>query len=124
MSIQKMARGPVMLIDREFNIPLFNADKQMYVCIDVIEIATSPGGKDYNIMLSEVKGLNYSVPERVDVNMFIPTTDANGELAHITMNEIRTNGRDIKLAQTLTPKENITTLEGLKKVFYQMAKKM
>ena len=124
MSIQKMARGPVMLIDREFNIPLFNADKQMYVCINVSEIATSPGGKDYNIMLSEVKGLNYSVPERVDVNMFIPTTDANGELAHITMNEVDPKRGDIKLAQTLTPKENITTLEGLKKVFYKMAKKM
>ena len=124
MSIEKMARGPVMLIDREFNIPLFNANKQMYVCTDVTEIATSPGGKDYNIMLSEVKGLNYSVPERVDVNMFIPTTDANGELAHITMNEVDPKRGDIKLAQTLTPKENITTLEGLKKVFYEMAKKM
>ena len=122
MSIQKMARGPVMLIDREFNIPLFNADKQMYLCIDVSEIATSPGGKDYNIMLSEVKQ-NYSVPERVDINLFIPT-DGNGGLAHVTMNEIRTNGRDIKLAQTLTPKENITTLAGLKKIFYEMAKKM
>ena len=124
MSIQKMARGPVMLIDREFNIPLFNAHKQMYVCIDVTEIATSPGGKDYNIMLSEVKGLNYSVPERVDVNMFIPTTDANGELAHITMNEVDPKRGDIKLANTTTHKKNITTLEGLKKVFYEMGKKM
>ena len=96
MSIQKMARGPVMLIDREFNIPLFNADKQMYLCIGVSEIATSPGGKDYNISLSEVKQ-NYAVPERVDINLFIPT-DGNGGLAHVTMNEIRTNGRDIKLA--------------------------
>lgn len=122
MSIQKMARGPVMLIDREFNIPLFNAETQMYTCIDVSEIATSPGGKDYNISLSEVKQ-NYSVPERVDINLFIPT-DGNGGLAHVTINEIRPNGNDIKLAQTLTPKENITTLEGLKKVFYEMAKKM
>ena len=122
MSIQKMARGPVMLIDREFNIPLFNAETQMYVCTDVSEIATSPGGKDYTIHFSEVKQ-KYSVPERVEINLFIPT-DGNGGLAHVTMNEIRTNGRDIKLAQTLTPKENITTLEGLKKVFYEMAKKM
>lgn len=122
MSIQKMARGPVMLIDREFNIPLFNAETQMYTCIDVSEIATSPGGKDYNISLSEVKQ-NYSVPERVDINLFIPT-DGNGGLAHVTINEIRPNGNDIKLAQTLTPKENITTLEGLKKIFYEMAKKM
>ena len=122
MSIQKMARGPVMLIDREFNIPLFNAETQMYLCIDVSEIASSPGGKDYNISLSEVKQ-NYAVPERVDINLFIPT-DGNGGLAHVTMNEIRTTGRDIKLAQTLTPKENITTLAGLKKTFYEMAKKM
>ena len=124
MSIQKMARGPVMLIDREFSIPLFAAHRQMYLCIDVSEIATSPGGKDYNIMLSEVKGLNYSVPERVDVNMFIPTTDANGELAHITINEVCPKRGDIKLGQTLTPKENITTLKGLKKIFYEMAKKI
>ena len=117
-------KSPNRLIDMEFNIPLFNADKQMYLCIDVSEIATSPGGKDYNIMLSEVKGLNYSVPERVDVNMFIPSTDANGELAHITMNEIDTKRGDIKLANTTTHKKNITTLEGLKKVFYEMGKKM
>ncbi len=121
--MRKMTKkSPNSLIDEEFNIPLFSADRQMYLCIDVSEIATSPGGKDYNIMLSEVKQ-NYSVPERVDINLFIPT-DGNGGLAHVTMNEIRTDGRDIKLAQTLTPKENITTLEGLKKVFYKMAKKM
>ena len=117
-------KSPNRLIDMEFNIPIFNADKQMYLCIDVSEIATSPGGKDYNIMLSEVKGLNYSVPERVDVNMFIPSTDANGELAHITMNEIDAKRGDIKLANTTTHKKNITTLEGLKKVFYEMGKKM
>ena len=117
-------KSPNRLIDMEFNIPLYNAAKQMYLCIDVSEIATSPGGKDYNIMLSEVKGLNYSVPERVDVNMFIPSTDANGELAHITMNEIDAKRGDIKLANTTTHKKNITTLEGLKKVFYEMGKKM
>ena len=121
--MRKMTKkNPNSLIDMEFNIPIFNAETQMYLCIDVSEIATSPGGKDYNISLSEVKQ-NYAVPERVDINLFIPT-DGNGGLAHVTMNEIRTNGRDIKLAQTLTPKENITTLAGLKKIFYQMAKKM
>jgi len=116
-------KSPNRLIDREFNIPLFNAETQMYLCIDVSEIASSPGGKDYTIYLSEVKQ-KYSVPERINIDLFIPTTDANGELAHVTMNEIRAKGNDIKLAQTLTPKKNITTLEGLKKIFYEMAKKM
>ena len=122
MSIEKMARGPVMLIDREFNIPLFNADKQMYLCTDVTEIATSPGGKDYNIMLSEIKGLNYNVPARVDVNLFIPI-DPSG-LVSLHMVEVDPKRGDIKLAKTLTAKEHISSLAGLKEVLYNMAKTM
>jgi hypothetical protein len=122
MSIQKMTRGPVMLIDREFNIPLFNAETQMYVCTDVSEIASSPSGKDYTIHFTEVKQ-KYSVPERVDIDLFVPS-DGNGGLAHVTINEVDPKRGDIKLGQILTPKENITTLEGLKKIFYEMAKKM
>ena len=117
-----MARQPVMLIDMEFNIPIFNADTQMYVCTDVSEIASSPGGKDYTISFSEIKQ-KYSVPERINIDLFVPI-DGNGGLAHVTMNEVHPKRGDVKLGQTLTPKENITTLEGLKKVFYEMAKKM
>lgn len=112
-------KNPNSLIDMEFNIPLFNAEKQMYLCIDVSEIATSPGGKDYNISLSEVKQ-NYSVPERVDVNMFIPT-DAGG-IASLLMVEVRPTGSDIKLAKWTTDKEHISSLAGLKEVLYNMAK--
>ena len=115
-------KSPNRLIDMEFNIPLFNADKQMYLCIDVSEIASSPGGKDYNLMLSEVKGLNYAVPERVDVNMFIPT-DAGG-IASLHMVEVRPTGSDIKLAKWTTDKEHISSLTGLKEVLYNMAKTM
>ena len=115
-------KSPNRLIDKVFNIPLFAADTQMYKCIDVSEIASSPGGKDYTISLSEIKQ-KYSVPERINIDLFVPI-DGNGGLAHVTMNEVHPKGNDIKLAQTLTPKENITTLEGLKKVFYEMAKKM
>lgn len=110
---------PNVLMGMEFNIPLFRADKQMYLCIDVSEIATSPGGKDYNIKLREIKGLNYAVPERVDVNMFIPTD--TGEYVHITMNEVDRNDLDIKLSQTLTSKEHISSLSGFKEVLYNMA---
>jgi len=118
----KKEKGAWMLVDKEFNIPVFNANTQMYKCIDVSEIASSPGGKDYTISLSEVKQ-QYSVPERINIDLFIPI-DGNGGLAHVTMNEVDPKRGDVKLGQTLTPKENITTLEGLKKVFYEMAKKM
>lgn len=117
-------KSPTYLKGLEFNIPLFNADKQMYLCTDVSEVGGSSLGKDYNISLSEIKGLNYSVPERVDIHLFIPNTDANGELAHITINEVNGRHGDYKLASRPTPKKDITTLGGLKKVFYEMASKM
>jgi hypothetical protein len=64
-------KSPNRLIDMEFNIPLFNADTQMYLCTNVDEVFTSGEGKDYNISLSEVKQ-KYSVPERIDISLFIP----------------------------------------------------
>lgn len=121
MSIQKMGRQPVMLIDREFNIPVFNADTQMYKCIDVSEIAWSPSGKDYTISFSEIKQ-KYAVPQRINIDLFIPTND--GELVSLHMVEVDPKRGDIKLAQTLTAKEHISSLIGLKEVFYNMAKKM
>jgi len=115
-------KSPSRLIDMEFNIPIFNADTQMYKCIDVSEIASSPGGKDYTISLSEVKQ-NYAVPERINIDMFIPTTDANGEPAHVTMNEVRTKG-DVVLTKVMVTKSKLSSLAGLKEVFYNMAKTM
>ena len=121
MSIQKMARGPVMLIDREFNIPLFNADTQMYVCTDVSEIASSPGGKDYTICLSEVKQ-KYAVPEKINIDLFIPT-DAGG-IASLHMIEVHPKRGDTELTKWTTDKEHISSLAGLKEVLYNMAKTM
>lgn len=123
MSIQKMARGPVMLIDREFNIPLFNADTQMYVCTDVSEIESSPTGKDYRISLSEIKQ-KYAVPERIDINLFIPTMDANGEPAHVIMNEVHPKRGDTVLTKVMVTKSKLSSLAGLKEVFYNMAKSL
>jgi hypothetical protein len=116
-------KSPNRLIDMEFNIPLFNAATQMYVCTDVSEIASSPGGKDYTLSLSEVKQ-NYSVPERITIDLFIPTTDANGEPAHVHMIEPRPKGRDVVLTKVMVTKSKLSSLGGLKKVFYNMAKSM
>jgi len=123
MSIQKMARQPVMLIDREFNIPVFNADTQMYLCTDVSEIASSPGGKDYTISFSEIKQ-KYAVPEIINIDLFIPTTDANGELAHVHMVEPTPKRGDIELASVMVNKSKLSSLAGLKEVLYNMAKTM
>ncbi len=121
--MKKMTKkGPQYLVGIEFNIPLFAADKQMYRCIDVSEIATSPGGKDYNIMLSEIKTLNYNVPERVDINLFVPVD--GGGMVRMHMVEVHPERGDLPLSNTITLKENISSLGKLKGIFYNMGKKI
>jgi hypothetical protein len=111
-------KSPNRLIDMEFNIPIFNADTQMYVCTDVSEIASSPGGKDYTISFSEIKQ-KYAVPERINIDMFIPSE--SGIPAHVIMNEVRPKG-DVVLTKVLVTKSKLSSLAGLKEVFYNMAK--
>jgi hypothetical protein len=121
--MKKMTKkGPQYLVGIEFNIPLFAAYKQMYRCIDVSEISTSPGGKDYNIMLSEIKTLNYSVPERVDINLFVPA-DGSG-MVRMHMVEVHPEHGDLPLSNTITLKENISSLGKLKQIFYNLGKKI
>ena len=114
-------KNPQYLVGIEFNIPLFNAEKQMYVCTSVNELALTQGGKDYLISLSEVKQ-SYSVPERITVSLFIPHTDANGEPAHVNMLELRPNNSTLPLTKVMVTKSKLSSLGGLKKVLYNMAK--
>jgi hypothetical protein len=115
-------RNPSMLVNMEFNIPVFNAETQMYLCTNVEWIKTLEG-KDYNISLSEVKQ-NYSVPEKIIVSLFIPHTDANGEPANVNMFEVRPNNRNLPLTKVMVTKSKLSSLAGLKEVFYNMAKSM
>ena len=113
-------KNPQFLKGIEFNIPVFNAETQMYLCTNVEWIKTLEG-KDYNISLSEVKQ-NYSVPEKIIVSLFIPHTDANGEPANVNMFEVRPNNRNLPLTKVMVTKSKLSSLAGLKEVFYNMAK--
>jgi hypothetical protein len=114
-------KSPNRLIDMEFNIPLFNAATQMYVCTNIDEVSTSNEGKSYKISLSEVKQ-SYSVPEKIVIDLFIPHTDANGEPANVNMSEVRPTSRNLPLTKVMVTKSKLSSLGGLKKVFYNMAK--
>ncbi len=121
--MKKMTKkGPQYLVGIEFNIPLFAAYKQMYLCTSVDEIDSSPAGKDYNIMLSEIKTLNYNVPERVDINLFIPAD--GGGMVRMHMVEVHPERGDLPLTNTITLKENISSLGKLKEIFYNLGKKI
>ena len=117
-------KGPQYLVGIEFNIPLFAADKQMYRCTNVEETISAPAGKTYTISFTEVKGMGYNVPERVDVALYVPTTDANGELTHLNMVEVSDTHGNLPLSKIITKKQNISSLRGLKQLFHKMAKSM
>ncbi len=122
MTQNKKEKGAWMLVDKEFNIPLFAADKQMYLCTNVDEIESSPAGKDYNISFSEIKTLSYNVPERIDINLFIPAD--GGGMVRMHMVEVHPERGDLPLSNMITLKENISSLSKLKGIFYNMGKKI
>ena len=115
-------KNPQFLKGIEFNIPLFNAETQMYLCTNIEWIKISEG-KDYKISLSEVKQ-NYSVPEKIVIDLFIPHTDANGEPANVNIFEVRPMNRRVPLTKVMVTKSKLSSLAGLKEVFYNMAKSM
>ena len=119
----KKERGAWMLVDKEFNIPLFCADKQMYLCTNVEETISAPAGKTYTISFSEIKTLGYNVPERVDVSLFVPE-DGNGGMVNIIMVEVDAERGDLPLSNMITLKKNISSLGKLKQIFYNLGKKM
>jgi hypothetical protein len=121
--MRKMTKkNPQFLKGIEFNIPLFNAETQMYLCTNIEWIKISEG-KDYKISLSEVKQ-NYSVPEKIVIDLFIPHTDANGEPANVNIFEVRPMNRRVPLTKVMVTKSKLSSLAGLKEVFYNMAKSM
>jgi hypothetical protein len=119
----KKERGAWMLVDKEFNIPLFAAEKQIYRCTNVEETISAPAGKTYTISFSEIKTLNYNVPERVEMALFVPE-DGNGGMVNIHMVEVHPERGNLPLSNMITLKENINSLSKLKQIFYNMGKKI
>ena len=122
--MKKMTKkGPKFLEGIEFNIPLFCADKQMYLCTNVEETISAPAGKTYTISFSEIKTLGYNVPERVDMALFVPE-DGNGGMVNIHMVEVHPEHGNLPLSHMITLKQNISSLGKLKQIFYNLGKKM
>ncbi len=121
MSIKKMERGAWMLVDKEFNIPLFNAEKQMYKCTNVDELSDNHLIKEYNICFSEIKEYGYNVPERLNVRISIPNT---GNDISLKLIEVDDKHDGIELTNKITDKASISSLGNIKKLLYNIGKYM
>lgn len=74
--IKKMMRGPMMLMDRVFNIPIFNAATQQYICTEVAELGSDANSKKYAVYFKWLP-TSYAVPEVLKMDITIGTTGNN-----------------------------------------------
>ena len=114
-------KGPQFLLDKEFNVPVFAAEKQIYKCIGVEILGDNSLMKEYNILLSEIKGLNYSVPERIDVRISIPN---EGKHALIRFFEIDDKTGNHEITKKSVEKSELTSFLNIKHLFYNIPKNM
>ncbi len=122
MKQNKSEKGSWFLVDKEFNIPLFHAEKQMYLCTNVEEVLDNPGvGKDYVISFSEVKG-NYSVPEKIMIQLNIPS-DGTATYAQATLLEETKNGY-MELSKLICDKKQLSSFGNIKKLFHNLGQKI
>lgn len=121
MSVKRKQKGAWILVDRKFNIPLFNAEKQMYKCTNVDELIDISSNKEYNISFSEIKEYNYNVPKRLNVRISIPNT---GDDISLKLIEVDDNHDDIELTSKITDKASISSLGNIKKLLYNIGKYM
>ena len=75
----KQLRGPMMLMDKVFEIPIFNAQGQHYVCTNVECTNNDSTTKTYEVFFKWIPS-QFHVPEmmRMDITMFTATPDRIG----------------------------------------------
>jgi len=118
MSIQKMARGPVMLMDKVFTIGLFSADTQQYVCTNVLDLGSDGRYKKYGVYFKWLKS-TYSVPEimRMDI-----TLNNGSNHIEVQLFEKRPNGSYLPLFHRGYDKERISSVVNIQSMLNDLIK--
>ena len=84
-------RGPMMLMDKVFTIPLFSAEHQQYVCTEVAELGLDTTSKRYGIYFKWLPS-TYSVPEELRMDIEIYQQNVKPILVQVSLYEKARNG--------------------------------
>ncbi len=87
----KKERGPMMLMDRVFTIPLFQANTQQYVCTEVAELSSDANSKTYGLYFKWLP-TTYSVPEILRMDIEIYKQNVLPHLVNISLYEKTNSG--------------------------------
>jgi hypothetical protein len=118
MSIQKMARGPMMLIDKVFTIGLFSADTQQYVCTEVADLGGDMNSKKYGVYFKWLP-TTYNVPEIM--KMYITLNTGSNHIG-IQLFEKKPNGAYIPLFHRGYDKERISSVANIQSMLNDLIK--
>ena len=112
---------PNLLVDREFNIPVFHAEKQNYKCTGV-EVEYPGNGRTYKISFTEIKELGYNVPGRLELVLGISVM--HDRIAKVRLNEVKRSGIRHKLNEIDIATKKINSVTGFKAVLKTLAEEM
>ena len=118
MSIQKMARGPMMLIDREFTIPIFNAQGQMYVCTEVADAGSDSNGKKYGVYFKWLP-TQFAVPATMRMDITIHTASPDRISVELYEKNIK-SGAYTKLYAKMFDYTSIKSVNGIQTMIYKL----
>ena len=114
----KKERGPMMLMDKEFNIGIFSADTQTYVCTRVTNLGNDGTYKKYGVHFKWLP-TTYNVPEvlRMDI-----TLNTGSNHIEVQLFEQRPNGTYIPLYHRAYDKERISSVANIQSMINDLIK--
>ena len=115
-------KNPTYLKGLKFNIPLFCANGQYYLCDEVKETTNGVGvaHKIYTLYFSWIP-TTYNVPEKVEVEFYIPNNSPN---VLVQMFEITDTGKKLNLTKDSFLKNKLNSLSSIREIFELTASKM
>ena len=119
----KKERGPMMLMDKVFSIPIFSAKKQQYVCTEVADLGSLDGtDKRYGIYFKWIPS-SYNVPEilRMDIELYKQNVEPT--LVNISLYEKTKTGNYIVSCNGYFDKDCISTPAKIQTMIEQLIKR-
>jgi hypothetical protein len=112
-------RGPMMLMDRVFNIPIFSAANQQYVCTEVAELGVDATSKKYGIYFKWLPS-TYSVPEVLRMDIEIYQQKVKPILVQVSLYEKRNSGNYVVTCNGHFDEDYISTPAKIQSMIQQL----
>jgi len=109
-------RGPMMLIDKVFNIPLFSANTQEYICTEVVDLGSDGLSKTYGLYFKWLP-TSYSVPEVIRIDI---TVNTGSNHIGVQLFEKRNSGNYIPLFNRGYDKQRISSVANIQSMIQDL----